>query len=1011
MVSRLRNVLSVVLSAVLSASFVVALAPSAASAATPDSSSCLVINENDELISGTHCSGDVVIPASVKVVKTRAFVYFNGAVSFAANSQLRSVEPAAFFLGSGLRSIVFPKSLQSLSQYAVYLTPATAIYFEANPAQVARTSVYEKRPFTIVQARGALLLPTGESFTRGDPFQVDCNTLDGERDYLGAEFLALELHNCADPRNPATPNPPSLMGYMLNRDLNETVNLQSVDGSHRGSITLRQLGWHGRRLAFDQELGVPSFSKSVFGDDYPMPAGVQVTCSLANSTPLPPGVSLDSNCNLSASDTSYLTSTTTDITVDWTANNGVSNTFDVDSSVGSSNPVTAQQLPDVSGSVAIRVSLRNTSQLSAAQLFDMKLLNAKYSGASHDWNLALSAYRGLPSDQVPSGAPDTGISATNALEGFESGTVSEAVAKSVIDSFSSETPPDSSYLQELRVRLNLQSVTNRVATFETDGQRAQDVRQVILALPDSSAKDALYARFTAKTNRIFSQASTLTGGIRTITFNNPYEVESFTVPTGVSEMTIEIQGAEGSQGGFEGSNRAERAGYKGVVTGRLGVSPGQVLTVGVGEAAGSAPIPCLSGRISSGEDPAIARGGTNPLGGYAGGNGGTPGTRNCSGYGGAGGAATVVQVGTSGNPTGIATLVAGGSAGSGGASDGTDGPIGLSSFTARGDANLSTGQASESLGWYSFDYYPDSLDDGGGMGGGGGGLVGGATGGYNMGLVVCGRIDFCLFASSPGMNSTAGLATLTASYVRYTFDEFMNANGRVRISFVEPTSSPVTPGGSGEGSSVPSPVSTSPAGPSVTTSDAPTDVSVVPFWRGAEVSWSAPIQDGGSPLTGYAVTTSTGQTCKTDKLSCRIVGLEPGQLIEISVVARNSIGPSKPATPEGSKVFAPLSLNLWQTKVVAKRPVIKLMNPSQLLRLRSMLEKDAGGFTLQLRVAKNGSGFNTRILRSLLAREVRAISLQLSKNGLRSKVIVKAAIVAGNQKAHRPSVILISSKP
>ena len=172
------------------------------------------------------------------------------------------------------------------------------------------------------------------------------------------------------------------------------------------------------------------------------------------------------------------------------------------------------------------------------------------------------------------------------------------------------------------------------------------------------------------------------------------------MPAGVTALDIDLQGAEGSQGGFDVTNRAERAGYKGRVIGRLVVSPGQVLTVGVGEAAGAAPSACLPGKQTNGEDSKIARGGTNPLGGYAGGNGGTPGTSNCSGYGGAGGAATVVRVGSIGNPTGIATLVAGGSAGSAGASDSVNGPIGLAAFTARSETLSTNGQDPQGLTWY-----------------------------------------------------------------------------------------------------------------------------------------------------------------------------------------------------------------------------------------------------------------------------------------------------------------------
>jgi hypothetical protein len=349
-------------------------------------------------------------------------------------------------------------------------------------------------------------------------------------------------------------------------------------------------------------------------------------------------------------------------------------------------------------------------------------------------------------------------------------------------------------------------------------------------------------------------------------------------------------------------------------------------------------------------------------------------------------------------------LVAGGSAGSAGASEDYDGPIGSATFSARGDSLSTNGQAPFGLTSYVYWDYPGDPDDGGGSAGGGGGAIGGATGGYNI-TDVCGIQDFCPSASSPGQNSTGGQSGLSASYVRYTFDDLMNANGRVTISFVEPPVLTPTP----TPTTTPTPTPT-PTPPSVVP-DAPRDLKVEPFWKGAEVSWLAPTSDGGAAIQGYLVSAASGQTCQTDQLSCRITGLVPGQLIELSVKARNSVGDSKPAIPSGPKVFAPLSLNLWQTKLVAKKPVVKLMNPAQLVKLRAMLIQDESGFLLQVRVAKNSSRLNNSALKSLLAKEVRALSLQLKRAGLLSKVQIKSQIVPGNPKAVRPSVILISTKP
>jgi hypothetical protein len=76
-----------------------------------------------------------------------------------------------------------------------------------------------------------------------------------------------------------------------------------------------------------------------------------------------------------------------------------------------------------------------------------------------------------------------------------------------------------------------------------------------------------------------------------------------------------------------------------------------------------------------------------------------------------------------------------------------------------------------------------------------------------------------------------------------------------------------------------------------------------------------------------------------------------------------------------------------------------------------MLKRDVDGFALQVRVARNGSRLSSAALKSLLAKEVKALSGQLLRANLRSKVIIKAMIVPGNPKAARPSMILISTKP
>ena len=83
----------------------------------------------------------------------------------------------------------------------------------------------------------------------------------------------------------------------------------------------------------------------------------------------------------------------------------------------------------------------------------------------------------------------------------------------------------------------------------------------------------------------------------------------------------------------------------------------------------------------------------------------------------------------------------------------------------------------------------------------------------------------------------------------------------------------------------------------------PTGVSATPGNGEATVTWTAPA-DGGSPITGYTVTSAPGGfTCTTATTSCVVTGLTNGTAYTFTVVAQNSAGASSasaastPATP------------------------------------------------------------------------------------------------------------------
>lgn len=60
----------------------------------------------------------------------------------------------------------------------------------------------------------------------------------------------------------------------------------------------------------------------------------------------------------------------------------------------------------------------------------------------------------------------------------------------------------------------------------------------------------------------------------------------------------------------------------------------------------------------------------------------------------------------------------------------------------------------------------------------------------------------------------------------------------------------------------------------------------------ATISWVAPALTGGSPITSYSVTASTGQTCTTSTLTCNITGLGNGVPVTFTIRAINAVGNS-----------------------------------------------------------------------------------------------------------------------
>ena len=84
------------------------------------------------------------------------------------------------------------------------------------------------------------------------------------------------------------------------------------------------------------------------------------------------------------------------------------------------------------------------------------------------------------------------------------------------------------------------------------------------------------------------------------------------------------------------------------------------------------------------------------------------------------------------------------------------------------------------------------------------------------------------------------------------------------------------------------------------TPSAPTSLAVVgqPTTTSVTVSWSAPADEGSSPVTGYALSSSSGHTATlgSDATSHTISGLEPGTTYTVDVAAVNGSGAGQPVS-------------------------------------------------------------------------------------------------------------------
>lgn len=225
---------------------------------------------------------------------------------------------------------------------------------------------------------------------------------------------------------------------------------------------------------------------------------------------------------------------------------------------------------------------------------------------------------------------------------------------------------------------------------------------------------------------------------------------TWTVPYGVSSITVAAYGGAAGRGGTDGYAYGN-GGVWGYVAATIAVTAGDVIGVYPGNS-GTNGNGCVTGT-GGGSGGADSYAAAN----YNGGNGGNAGTAGCSGGGGGGGAASIVTKNSD------IQLIAAGAGGGAGANNRSNAPSGYTGSTL----------ASATYGWSGGNGWDCSeSDDGGGSGGGGGGYRGGYGGVTSNGGGECqggagsAGSNFVIAGASSVTNTTASSSaeTITITY-------------------------------------------------------------------------------------------------------------------------------------------------------------------------------------------------------------------------------------------------------
>jgi hypothetical protein len=267
-------------------------------------------------------------------------------------------------------------------------------------------------------------------------------------------------------------------------------------------------------------------------------------------------------------------------------------------------------------------------------------------------------------------------------------------------------------------------------------------------------------------------------------------MQTWTVPCGVTSITVTCYGAEGGDGA-QGDNTSTGGlgGFGSMSSGVLAVTPGDVLNIYVG-GAGSAPVGGFNGGANGGSDNAGGGGGATDIRlnstsasarvivGAGGGGGGRGGCETGGVNGGNGGSGDFNGANGTNSPDGGGGFGGTASGGSGPAGIGCGGFLGLPGG-ATSDENGAVGGGGQACCCFSVPSVP------GGGGGGGGFIGGGGGGGGSAGTTGCsGNNKGGGGGGGGGSNYTGGVTSPTIVAAARSGD------GAVYITYGDPTPAP-----------------------------------------------------------------------------------------------------------------------------------------------------------------------------------------------------------------------------